>query len=191
MDVFKSALTIMLLVTFITTGEYSLAQDRDDSDNGSLPSKQEAMTNERLNTIITKIDPEFRGQPGFWQLRVNDIGIQIITDTNADRMRIIIPIRKADELDKDELYRVMQANYDSALDARYAIGQGILWSSFVHPLSSLTDRDFLSALGQTINTAISYGKTYSSGMFTFGGGDSGELIEKQLIEELLKKGQVI
>lgn len=152
------------------------------------------MNNEQLAAIIQRIDPEYTGRPGLWQLRIESIGdktITVITDTNADRMRIVIPIRKADDLNQEEMYRILQANYDSALDARYAIGQGILWSTFIHPLSSLNDKDFLSGMGQTINIVTTYGKTYSSGMFTFGGGDSNELLEKQLLEELQKKGQAI
>ena len=122
---------------------------------------------------------------------MSNVPITIITDPNADRMRIIIPIRKADGLDASEMQRILQANFDTALDARYAIAKGVLWSTFIHPLSSLSDKDFLSGLSQAINIVISYGETYSSGVFTFGGGDSNELIEKKLLEELMKKGEVI
>ncbi len=150
-----------------------------------------AMTNERLQQILQRIDPEFTGSPGLWQIQVENIPVRVITDTNADRMRIVAPIRKAEELSPQEMLRILQANYDTTLDARYAVGQGVLWSTFVHPLSSLTDRDFVSGLGQTVNIVLTYGKTYSSGTFTFGGGDSGEIIERQLIDELMKRGEVI
>jgi len=150
-----------------------------------------AMDNEKLQEIIQRIDPEFTGRPGAWQIRISNVPVQIITDTNADRMRIIAPVRKAEELSPQEMFRILQANYDTTLDARYAVGRGILWSTFVHPLSTLTDRDFVSGLGQTVNIVLTYGRTYSSGAFTFGGGDSGEIIERQLIEELMKKGEVI
>ena len=70
------------------------------------------------------------------------------------------------------MLRIMQANFDSALDARYAIAQGKLWGTFIHPLSELSDLEFLIALGETANIVLSYGTSYSSGMFMFGGGDS-------------------
>jgi len=38
----------------------------------------------------------------------------------------------------------MQANFDSALDARYAIAKGKLWSAFIHPLSELNEEQFFS-----------------------------------------------
>ena len=51
----------------------------------------------------------------------------MIADPRADRMRAMVPIRSADALEQDELLRLMQANFDSALDARYAVAQGRLW----------------------------------------------------------------
>lgn len=168
----------------------SLADEKA-SDQPQAEAVKEGMNNEKLQEIIQRIDPEFTGRLGYWQIRVANIGIRIITDQRADRMRIIIPIRKAEEMEPKELYRILQANFDTALDARYAIGKGILWSTFIHPLSSLSSDDFLSGLGQTINIVTTYGKTYSSGALTFGGGDSKDLIQKKLIEELKKKGQVI
>ena len=65
--------------------------------------------------------------------------------------------------------RILQANFDTALDARYAIARNVLWSTFIHPLSSLSDKEFLSGLGQAINIVINYGKSYSSGALSFGG----------------------
>ena len=73
---------------------------------------------------------------------------------------------------------MMQANFDSALDARYAVAKGVLWSAYLHPLSTLKADDFVSGLAQVVNLAATYGSTYSSGALTFGGGDSSELINK-------------
>ncbi len=43
----------------------------------------------------------------------------------------------------------MQANFDTALDARYAIAKGALWSTFIHPLS-----DLLISFRQTISQRL-------------------------------------
>ena len=150
-----------------------------------------AMNNEKLQTIITRIDPEYTGQPGHWQMQVFELGVTVITDENADRMRIVIPIKQVGDLTAEELVRLMQANFDTALDARYAIAQGIVWATFIHPLSPLSDEQFVSGLGQTINIVLTYGKTFSSGALQFGGGDSRDLIEKDVIKELMKRGQII
>lgn len=185
-----SFLLIYLMFTQFFWGS-AVAQDLSTEDDISPELSAGTMTNERMQEIIGKLDPEFTGNPGFWRFSINEIPVQVITDANADRMRIIVPIRESDGIDEVELYRILQANFDSTLDARYAIARGVLWGIFVHPLSSLNDRDFVSGIGQTINIVLSYGQSYSSGMFTFGGGDSGELLDKQLIEELLRRGDLI
>jgi len=149
------------------------------------------MGNERLQEIIQKLDPEFVGRLGHWQFKVADVVVTVITDQRADRMRIVIPIRKAEELQAEDLFRMMQANFDTALDARYAIAKGVLWGTFIHPLSPLSDKEFLSGLGQAVNIVTTYGKTYSSGALNFGGGDSHGIIEKKLLDDLMEKGDII
>ena len=66
----------------------------------------------------------------------------------------------------------MRANFDSALDARYALRDGQLWSVYLHPLPTLTRTDFESGLGQVLSLAHTFGTTFSSGEFRFGGGDA-------------------
>ncbi len=182
---------VKILLVFLAIGvpqSQVVAAEKETPNQSDEEAADHRMNNDRLQKIIRRVDPEYTGQPGHWQLRVANVTVRVITDQKNDRMRIVIPIRKADELSEEELYRVLQANYDTALDARYAIAQNILWGTFIHPFSTLTDEDFLSGLGQTINIATTYGETYSSGVLSFGGGDSGNLIEKELIEEL-KRGK--
>ncbi len=87
----------------------------------------------------------------------------------------------------------MQANFDSALDARYCIAKDILWAVFIHPLSELSDEEFISGLAQTINLAATYGSTFSSGALVFQGGDSQGLKDKYYrdIMEKAKKRKTI
>lgn len=141
------------------------------------------MNNERLGALILRIDENAEGRPGFWQATVAGRAITVITDEGADRMRIISPVVRADGLEPKLMFRLLQANFDTALDARYSIAQNVLWSLFLHPLGSLSDEQFLSAVGQVINLANTFGITFSSGGLTFRGGDSNELID-----ELLEKG---
>jgi hypothetical protein len=144
------------------------------------------MTAERLAELILRVDEDAMLEGASWQFKVADIDTIVVFDIAADRMRIIIPITRADELEPEHLLRIMQANFDSALDARYAIGQELLWGTFIHPLGSLTDEEFLVGLGQTVNVVVSFGTSYSSGMLIYGGGDSAEIEQKKLIEELKK-----
>ena len=144
------------------------------------------MNNDRLETIIRKIDPNAEGRSGFWRFTVAERQLLVITDEGANRMRIISGIAEVKDIDGERMTRMMQANFDSALDARYAVAKGVLWSAFLHPLSTLDQRDFVSGIGQVVNLAATYGSTYSSGALTFGGGDS-----EALIQELLERANSI
>ena len=147
------------------------------------------MTLARIDEIVRRLDENAKeARPGTWQLTINDRPVIIVTDQLNNRLRTISPITKTEGMPEDLLKRLMQANFDTALDARYAIAKGLLWSTYIHPLRALHDRQFIRAIGQTVNLALSFGTTFSSGGMTFGGGDSRDIIRKQLIEKLLKKG---
>ena len=59
----------------------------------------------------------------------------VLTDTTADRMRLMMPIRKFDPTKNREDLQLaliaLHANFDRALDARYATQNGMLWSAFI------------------------------------------------------------
>jgi hypothetical protein len=137
------------------------------------------MNNERMDTIIRRLDENVTGKKGYWQFKIGNLAVTVITDEKADRMRIIIPIIETEKLDHEYL------------DARYAIAKQILWSAYLHPLSSLNDDEFIIGIGQTINLVSTFGTTYSSGLLNFSGGDSKAIQEKQLIQDLLDKGRAI
>ena len=163
---------------------------QDDSEvlaDGGEGSSAVAMTAERLGELILNVDEDARLEDTTWLFVVAGLEAAVVYDEAADRMRIVIPIGPAEDLPEEELVRILQANYDTALDARYAIANGQLWGTFIHPLSELSDDQFLTGLGQTANVVLSYGTSYSSGMFIFGGGDSAEIQRRQLIEELRQK----
>lgn len=156
-------LTCLLLLT------HSPGWAESSPDNGATTPK---MDNARLGELIAQIAGDFEGKPGYWEFDLEGYQTLVITDENFDRMRIIVPIKKIDGIDGNELLRMMQANFDSALDARYSIARGVLWSAFIHPLSTLTARQFIDGLAQSVNLAATHGTTYSSGALIFSDGDS-------------------
>ncbi|MEO0442717.1 MAG: hypothetical protein AAFZ92_03115 [Pseudomonadota bacterium] len=159
--------------------------------HGAHAQASPAMTNQRLGELINNLDKNAQGRPGYWSLTVENVTVEVVTDERADRMRIVSPILKTQTLSKEALYRLMQANFDTVLDARYAIANGILWSTYIHPLGSLDDEQFLVGLGQTVNAVITYGSSYSSGLLSYQGGDSQSLLRRELIERLKKQGQAL
>lgn len=147
------------------------------------------MTVERLGQLLEAVDEGVsKGSEGhIWSLTIEDVKVTVIADPEADRMRMIVPIMDAKDLTETLQMRVLQANFDTALDARYAVAKGTVWSTFIHPLGALTDRQALSGLGQTVNLVKSFGTTFSSGALLFGGGDSEAMLRRQLIDRLLQK----
>lgn len=152
------------------------------------PVTEPPMDFQRMTDIVRLLDPDARVAGNAIELTIDDIPVLIITDARADRMRAMVPIRSADGIDADEMRRLMQANFDSALDARYAVARGRLWGVFIHPLSPLERDQFISGIAQTVNVAKTYGGLYSGGAMQFGNGDSPGL-QRELIDRLLKKGQ--
>jgi len=122
---------------------------------------------EKMKKIISSNNIEYKHQNNTIMFDVNGFNIMIIYDVNADRMRIVCPIIKVEELAKDQLTQAMHANFHTALDARYAISNGIVWSVFIHPLSDLSESLFLSAIEQTLTAAVTFGEEYSSGALSF------------------------
>ncbi len=183
----RSTSIIPLLLICVTSLAQDIGPDSPAPDDRTNDESKTPMSAERLGELVLNVDQDARFSGSGWEFQVADLKVGLIYDVNADRMRIIIPIGPIDDLSEDELLRIMRANFDSALDARYAIAQGKLWGTFIHPLSELSDEEFLIALGETANIVLSYGISYSSGLFIFGGGDSIEIQQRELIESLRKK----
>lgn len=149
-----------------------------------------SMTAERLAQIIMDIDPDAAITPSGIELTIEDIPVLVVMAPAADRMRAMVPIASVEDVTAEEMSRMMQANFDTALDARYAVAQDRVWGVFIHPLGALEREQFLSAIAQTVNLARTYGTLYSGGAQVFGGGDSNDIYQG-LVDDLLNRGQDI
>ena len=176
-----------LVLLVISTGPGCVEAPDGDEESTPRAVNTSPMTPARLGELILAVDENAVFDEPTWVFSVENLEVIVVYDEDADRMRIIIPIGPATGIPEAELLRLMQANFDSALDARYAIARDTLWGAFIHPLSELSDDEFLTALGETANIVLTYGTTYSSGLMIFGGGDSAEIQRRQLIDELRNK----
>ena len=159
-------------------------------DAAPAPEADGPMTPVRLGRILTALDPSARFTGNGWEIVIEDVPVLIVFDPLADRMRAMVPVRGAEAMTEEELMRVLQANFDSALDARYAVANGRLWTVFLHPLRSLERDQLISGIGQAVNAATTYGTLYTGGAGQFGSGDSGRL-QAELLERLLDRGRDI
>lgn len=139
---------------------------------------QAQMTNDSLAAFLTEKVDSIAGFSGRWQAVYNEVPLLILTDEANDRMRIIAPITEVATLDEDLLLDCMTANFHSALDVKYAISDGLLWSVFVHPLSGLLESELDSAVDQVYAAAVTFGTTFSSTALLFGGQQQ-EAVEKK------------
>lgn len=127
----------------------------------SAPSAASAATQsleERLRAMAGEVVP---GE-GHWTVRHHNVPLLVYAHQGHDRMRIVTPIVQVARLTTADLLALLEANYSSALDARYAVGDRLVWALYVHPLSSLTDDELVSALDQVVALKKNYGSSYAS-----------------------------
>jgi len=126
-----------------------------------------------MHAIIKAYIVESQIDGNVMQFSYNERTIYCISDTQHDRMRIIATIIELNELTEDIKDKLLISNFHSALDARYAVSDDVLYTAFIHPLSPLTEGELESAIRQVATLADTFGTTYSSGDLSYG--DSSEL----------------
>lgn len=126
------------------------------------------VTAQELERVLRDAADEMEGEDGRWQLRLGEVALACMVDERFDRMRIIAPIAEIDEVTEEVREACLEANFHTALDARYATSDGVLYSAFIHPLGSLDEDLAESALQQVANLVETFGTTFSSGALIFG-----------------------
>lgn len=130
------------------------------------------MTQDRLDGMIRQYGSKVQGSANVLEFAYEGVPMLCISDVDHDRMRIIAPVRETSKLAAGQMTVLMEANFDRALDARYAIRNGIVFAAFIHPLSPLTGAEVVSALHQVASLTKTFGTTYSSSDLVFDGGGS-------------------
>ena len=127
-----------------------------------------ATTIQDLEEILKDEAEELEVQGGQLAFRYDNRTMVILTSETHDRMRLISPITSEDTLTDEQRKELLAANFSSALDGRYAVSNGIVFAVFLHPLSTLDESEFRSALRQVSSLVANYGGSYSSGEIQFG-----------------------
>jgi len=130
---------------------------------------QGAMSGDHVMEVIARETTSIERQDRVARFVFDDVPMVCIYDTQHDRMRIIAPIVRSSEVGSELLRAAMIANFHTALDARYAISDGVVYAAFLHPLAALTDELLLSALHQVASLAKTFGTTFSGGALHFPG----------------------
>lgn len=136
----------------------------------------EPMTQAQLESIVREFTDNAKGEKGVVEFVYNNVSMALVSNEEFDRMRIVAPIVRYAELSSEEIDIAMASNFHRALDARYASSNGILYSVYIHPLSSLNEVQLRSAIFQVSNLALSFGQDYTSGVLDFGAQQRGEAL---------------
>lgn len=154
----------------------------------SLLSFSQKMDNETLHKILEKQSDSIQKESrlGYWQFFKEDVIMVCITDSIANRMRIISPITKVENLNNELLLNSLTANFHTALDVKYAISDNILWSVFIHPLKELSQHQVEDAISQVYYANLTFGYTYSSTNLVFPGSEKEKNTKPKSINEKTK-----
>ena len=125
------------------------------------------MDNDQLEEILVELSDSIAGQSGAWQLVIEETFMLCFTDEANNRMRIISPIAEMNDVTDEQIGSALEANFHSALDVRYAISDGIMWSAFIHPLRELSTEQAIDAVIQVYSAAVTFGDTYASTNLSF------------------------
>lgn len=128
------------------------------------------MTVEEMGKYILEEAQNRTGEHGAWQFIYGERMLLVMTDSSANRMRIFSPVIEESKLEEGQLEKMLEANFHSALDAKYSIYEGFVISVYTHPLKELHKDQFIDAMRQVVILADTFGTTYQSTGLIFGGG---------------------
>lgn len=149
----------------------------------SFSTFSQEMTLEKLDKIIKEKADNIQTKGNSWHFTLKDRVLICIADKKANRMRIISPIAKKEQLTQELITNSLIANFHTALDVKYAISDDVLWSVFTHPLKELSSHQLEDAIIQVYNANITFGTIFSSTSLTFPGNTKKSLPkEKKYLE---------
>ena len=120
------------------------------------------MNQSKLKLILAKKAVVVEESQNSVQYKLDGILIYLVTDENANRMRLMAPVIEQSKLKDKDMVTLMAANFDKALDAKYALYNNFLWSVFTHPLKELQSKQIVDAFYQVKTLVKNYGTTYNS-----------------------------
>ena len=157
-NLYKRSTMKQLALLFIITSIFSITFTK---------SFAQEMDNNTIDKIIYIVADSVKGIEGNWQFMLKDRLLICVTDTTNNRMRIMTPIIEQKKLAYTDMLKLMESNFHTALDVKYAIADDLLWSVFIHPLRELNKKQVLDAIQQVYTAAHTYGTTYNSTGLSF------------------------
>lgn len=124
-----------------------------------------------MGKLLEKEADAVEGNLGAWQVAYGQRLLYIITDESANRMRIFTPVIEEEKMEAGQMKKMLEANFHSALDAKYSLYEGLVISVYTHPLKELQTEQLVDAMRQVVNLADTFGGSYSSTEVIFNPGN--------------------
>lgn len=115
-----------------------------------------------------------------WQVESRDFRLLVLLSEDSSWLRVLLPIAPANQV-QPFLEKLLEANFDTTQETRYALHQNVLWGVFQHPCLTLNQSDFLTAIQRLL-------ALHKNGLSEF----FNELIEtriRQIIQVAKQQGQ--
>jgi len=85
-----------------------------------------------------------------WQVKNSQIHLLVILSEDHSWLRLLTPIASANEA-QSLLPQLLEDNFDTTQEVRYALGQDVLWGVYHHRLESLTQEDLTNAIASLVS----------------------------------------
>lgn len=105
------------------------------------------MTPEEITNTLKDLfgeSPQTQGSTS-WQVETPQFRLLVLLSEDGSWLRILLPIASASEA-LPFLDKLLEANFDTTLETRYALHQNVLWGVFQHNSATLAAADFSAAV---------------------------------------------
>ncbi|MEM9273853.1 MAG: hypothetical protein AAGA80_12925 [Cyanobacteria bacterium P01_F01_bin.143] len=125
-----------------------------------------------IEPLIAKILPQAvvtHKTEDVWQIEHQEMKILVVLSEDQSWLRILTAIAPIQEV-QPLLMPILEANFETTGEIRYALAENVLWAVFHHRLGSLIEDDFCHA----ISSLVSLAEQGLSGLFK-------QLMEKRIL----------
>lgn len=143
----KRGIMAFALGSLMLTGCASIGEQ------GSAAAPSGGMDQFRLERLFENQVEKVDGGAGYLRTRVDGADVYLISNPDTDRVQLIVGVPVNESVGVQHLVGMLNANFQPGLDARYALSDGVIFSIFVHRLTTLTEEDFVAGYRQALDLA--------------------------------------
>jgi hypothetical protein len=109
------------------------------------------MTPEEISNTLKELFGDSVETPAAtsWQVETSKFRLLVLLSEDGTWLRILLPIGDAQEA-QPFFDQLLEANFDSTLETRYAIHQNVLWGVFQHSCATIAASDFSAAIARLL-----------------------------------------